>query len=170
MELLIPDPSRPTEGSGGESKIANPKSKMKQMGDPGCELSRPALRYHKPVGKRTLTRETWPDPLGSFLTLFCLPRTTCREPPGRTTERLGRESRDEPRSKFATREPCVACPEQLERGECSELPGTEAHQSHGRKYVARGLPIGLGSWKGGNEQVSGPLVGPRSELPVGRSG
>ena len=88
----------------------------------------------------------------------------------RTTERSGRESRDEPRSKFATREPCVACPEQLERGECSELPRREAHQSHGRKYVVRGLPIGLGSWKAGNEQVSGPLVGPRSELPVGRSG
>ena len=30
----------------------------------------------------------------------------------------------EPRSKFATRKPCVACLEQLERGECSGLPAT----------------------------------------------
>ena len=46
------------EGSGGESKIANPKSKMKQIGDPGCEFSGSALRYHKLAGKRALIRET----------------------------------------------------------------------------------------------------------------
>ncbi len=28
---------------------------------------------------------------------------------------------DEPRAKFATRKPCIAWPEQLERGECSGL-------------------------------------------------
>ncbi len=32
MELLIPDSSPPTEGSGGESKIDNLKSKMKKKG------------------------------------------------------------------------------------------------------------------------------------------
>ena len=80
MELFISDSGFPSEGgreiqnrkskiqnakegSGGESKIANPKSKMKQIGDPGCEFSRPALRYHKPAGKRALTQVTWPDPL-----------------------------------------------------------------------------------------------------------
>ena len=66
-----------------------------------------------------------------------LPRTTCREPPlrepqgpelieraGRTTERLVRKRGDEPRSKFATKKRCIACPEQLERGECSGVLAT----------------------------------------------
>jgi len=83
---------------------------------------------------------------------YCLPRTT---------ERPVRKRGDEPRSKFATRKPCVALPEQLERGECSGVLATlwsnlsteTAHvsrgsystgQSHGRKPVVRGLPQRLG--------------------------
>ncbi len=47
---------------------------------------------------------------------------------------------DEPRSKFATRKPCVACPEQLERGECSGLPARAVAQTQERNPVVRGLP------------------------------
>jgi len=69
-----------------------------------------------------------------------------------------RKHGDEPRSKFATSKACTACPEQLERGECSGLPATlwnnlsteTAHVSCGlystgqnrrRKPVVRGLPV-----------------------------
>ncbi len=45
----------------------------------------------------------------------------------------------EPRSKFVTSKPCIACPEQLERGECSGLPVRTVRQSHRRKPMVRGL-------------------------------
>ncbi len=48
---------------------------------------------------------------------FSLPRTTCREPPGRTTERPVRKRGDE----------------------CSGVPTRVVPQSHGRKPVVRGL-------------------------------
>ncbi len=95
-------PSNPGHpGQCSRRDLRRPYGSQSILRDPGCEFSGPALGYNKPIGKRALTQNRWPDLLDPFPTLFDSPiRLVLRE--------------------------------------------------------AR------------NEQVSGSLVGPRSESPVGR--
>jgi len=74
-----------------------------------------------------------------------LPRTTCREPLGRTTERPARECGDSPCEIIFSVKTLWIPLAAISRGEYSGLPATlwsrgrySTGQSHGRKYVVRG--------------------------------
>ena len=59
----------------------------------------------------------------------------------RTTECLGRESGDEPRTNSVMKRHIVPYLGMFEWGECSKLPRREAPQTVGRRPVVRGLPL-----------------------------
>jgi hypothetical protein len=68
-----------------------------------------------------------------------LPRTTCREPQGRMTERPVRERGDSPREIISSVKILKTLLTAISQGECSEPHARAVPQGHGRKSVVRGL-------------------------------